>query len=78
VLPDQIRVDCRRMSSDEILPYLEPRLTQNPGKPVILCAEPQTEYRHMVEIYDLLIATRSRDSKWSFRVREITVPTRCQ
>jgi biopolymer transport protein ExbD len=76
VLPDQIRVDCRRMNSDEILPYLEPRLTQNPTKPVILYADPQTEYRRMVEIYDLLIGTRSGESKWSFRVREITVPTR--
>jgi biopolymer transport protein ExbD len=76
VLPDRIRVDCRRMSTDEILPYLEPRLVQNPNKPVILYASPQTEYRKMVEIYDLLIGTRNEKSPWSFRVREIAVPTR--
>ena len=36
VREDRVLVDCREMRPSEILSYLEPKLTRNPGKPVIL------------------------------------------
>ena len=49
-----IRVDCRPMEVNEILEYLAPRLTANPGKPVIVYANDAAEYRHMIRVYDTL------------------------
>ena len=76
VRPEGLRVDCREMALDEILPYLEPILTANPRKPVILHTAGDASYRQMIEVYDLLGTTRDADSPWPFEVRDVFVPTR--
>jgi len=74
--PDGIRVDCVPMAIEGILPYLEPRLRNRPDKPVILHPAPEVEYRRVVEVYDLLVGTRSADAAGTPAVRNIVVPTR--
>jgi biopolymer transport protein ExbD len=71
-----IRVDCAPMAISGILPYLEPRIRANPDKPVILYPAPDVEYRRVVEVYDLLVGTRSDESEARFEVRRIALPTR--
>ena len=72
----RILVDCKPMTVDGILPYLEPRLRNNPDKPVILYPSPDVEYRWVVEVYDLLIGTGSADDPDEITVHNIFVPTR--
>ena len=76
VRPDGVRVDCQIMGTSEILPYLEPILTANPGKPVILHTAGEASYSQMIEVYDLLAGTRAEGSPWPFVVNDIFVPTR--
>jgi biopolymer transport protein ExbD len=76
VRPQGLRVDCREMALDEILPYLQPILVANPRKPVILHTAGEAIYRRMIEVYDLLGTTRDADSPWPFEVQDIFVPTR--
>ena len=47
-------VDGQPMLLDGLLPYLSPKLSRNPGKPVILQPDPQAPYGAMLEVYDLL------------------------
>jgi biopolymer transport protein ExbD len=72
---DGIRIDCEPIPLEGILSYLEPRLRANPAKPVILYPDHDVEYRRVVEVYDLLIGTRSDDSLAEFTVNHIAVPT---
>jgi biopolymer transport protein ExbD len=76
IQPDRILVDCRSMESDQILPYLEPKLLRDPNKPVILYTDSEAEYRRMVAVYDLLAETRISGSQWPFEVKNIFIPTR--
>jgi biopolymer transport protein ExbD len=52
---DGMHVDCRPMELAGLLPYLEPRLTRNPTKPVILVPDKDASYRRVVEVYDTLL-----------------------
>jgi biopolymer transport protein ExbD len=76
VRSDGVSVDCEPMELDAILPYLEPRLTRNPNKPVILYTDSQAAYRDMVAVYDLLASAKTEGSPWGFSVSNISVPTR--
>jgi biopolymer transport protein ExbD len=73
---DDVLVDCRPMELDQILPYLEPRLTRNPNKPVILYTDPGAEYGNMIEVYDVLSAGENEPGKLPFAVKNISVPTK--
>jgi biopolymer transport protein ExbD len=71
VLEDHVLLDCNVARIEDILPYLEPKLTGNPNKPVILYTHPRVEYRRMVRVYDLLSNTESRQ----FDVKQIHILT---
>ncbi|HXV76311.1 MAG TPA: biopolymer transporter ExbD [Candidatus Polarisedimenticolaceae bacterium] len=73
---EHLYIDCQETTIDGILPYLEPILTRNPNKPVVLYTDPDAEYRRMVAVYDVLAAAGGEHSQYSFRVRDISVPTR--
>ena len=78
VLPDQLLVDCKPMQPEDILPYLEPKLTRNPEKPVILYTDPQAEYKDMVRVYDVLAETKGDENPWPFTVKNISIPTQSE
>jgi biopolymer transport protein ExbD len=78
VRAEETLVDCRPMQPDQILSYLEPRLTRNPNKPIILYTDPDAEYRRMVEVYDTLSAGRTPADERSFTVKDIMVPTQAE
>ena len=76
VLPDSsILVDCKPMQASEILDYLEPRLTRNPEKPVILYTDPYAPYQAMIAVYDVLAAA---ENERGFKVKNISVPTQTE
>jgi biopolymer transport protein ExbD len=70
-----LEVDCRAMPLEALLPYLEPRLTRNPNKPVILYPDGDVSYERVVEVYDHLAGAGSEESPWGFQVRNIALPT---
>ena len=47
-------VDQKTKQLDEILEYLKPKLEANAKKPVIIRPLPETPYRYMVEVFDVL------------------------
>lgn len=49
-----LRVDGRNMAVAALLPYLAPRLRQNPDKPVILRPHASASYGAMVAAFDIL------------------------
>ena len=49
-----LEVDGRAMALTELLDYLGPKLRANPGKPVILAADPEAGYGHFIAVYDVL------------------------
>jgi len=55
-----IAVDCRVMAAAETLDYLEPRLTRNPRKPVVLYAHEGASYQQLVEVYEWLYRAPER------------------
>ena len=55
-----LTVDRKAMGLDGLLPYLAPILEQNPKKPVILRPKADSEYRHMVAVYDVLRQGKER------------------
>jgi biopolymer transport protein ExbD len=55
-----MRVDCRPMGTEELLDHLEPMLTRNPDKPVIVYPHRGALYRHLVDIYDALLKAERR------------------
>ncbi len=68
-------VDCQPMTHDQILDYLEPKLTRNPEKPVILYTDADAPYAAMVAVYDVLAQS---EEKRGFRVKNIAVPTQSE
>lgn len=55
IQPDgTILVDQKIKQLDEILDYLKPKLEANAKKPVIIKPSPETPYRYMVEVFDVL------------------------
>ena len=76
VLPGEVLVDCRAMEVDQILPYLEPKLTRNPNKPVILYTHPDAEYGRMIEVFDLLAGTGDGGNDSAFAVKNLFDPTK--
>ena len=76
VYPDStIAVDCKPMQHDEILDYLEPKLTRNPEKPVILYTDADAPYSGMIAVYDVL--SRAKETR-GFKVKNISVPTQSE
>jgi len=76
VYPDSsIMVDCKPMDHEQILDYLEPKLTRNPEKPVILYTDADAPYSGMIAVYDALaLANETR----GFKVKNISVPTQSE
>lgn len=78
-----LTVDCQPMELDGILPYLEPKLTRDAQKPVILYTDPNATYQDMVAVYDVLGTPQLResldtpgDNPWiGWEVKNISVPT---
>ena len=55
-----IVVDCRPMEVDAILDYLEPKLSRNPQKPIVLYAHPGARYQDLVAAYEWLYQAPDR------------------
>jgi biopolymer transport protein ExbD len=70
-----IAVDCKPMQHNEILDYLEPKLTRNPEKPVILYTDTDAPYSGMIAVYDVL--TLAKETR-GFKVKNISVPTQSE
>jgi biopolymer transport protein ExbD/biopolymer transport protein TolR len=71
-----VAVDCKPMTPEEILPYLEPKLLRNPEKPVILYVDAAAEYQDMIRVYDVLGAPKEDKDGW--KVKNISVPTQTE
>lgn len=50
----QLIVDQKPMELEDILDYLEPKLRNNPRKPVIIKPNPEAPYGDMVAVFDML------------------------
>jgi biopolymer transport protein ExbD len=61
------------MQVDQILEYLEPKLSRDPKKPVIIQTDPQANYGSMVLVLDEL---RQGKEKIGIEVQNISIPTR--
>jgi biopolymer transport protein ExbD len=70
-----ILMDCNPTTADQILDYLEPKLTRNPEKPVILYTDPYAPYQAMITVYDILGAS---ESTRGFKVKNISIPTQSE
>jgi len=70
-----VMVDCKPMELDSVLDYLEPRLTRNPEKPVILYTDAYAPYQAMIAVYDVL---GSAEKSRGFKVKNISVPTQTE
>jgi biopolymer transport protein ExbD len=76
VAPDgSVEVDCKPMALEGILDYLEPKLTRNAEKPVILYTDAYAPYQAMISVYDVL---GRAETERGFRVRNISVPTQSE
>ncbi len=64
-------VDQKPMKATEIVAYLEPKLVNNPKKPVIIKPDPASPYGYMVEVLDEL---RQGDEKLGLKIN-ISLPT---
>ncbi len=75
ILPDgNLLVDKSPMELSELLNYLEPKMKEgvgNPNKPVIIRPDPDSAYRHLVDVYDQL----KQADKRGFFVKNISIPT---
>ena len=75
--PDSsILVDCRAMELDEILGYLEPKLTRDAEKPVILYTDAFAPYQAMISVYDVL--GEPDYESHGYKVKNISVPTQSE
>lgn len=73
ILPNgDFMVDQQPMAMNAILDYLRPKLDVNPKKPVIIRPEPDSPYKHMVEVLDELRQAKDRGFKEEIR---ISIPT---
>ena len=76
VAPDgSVTVDCKPMELNGILDYLEPKLTRDAQKAVILYTDAYAPYQAMISVYDVL---GSSEEKRGFKVRNISVPTKSE
>lgn len=90
IAPDgSILVDCKAMEHEEILEYLEPKLTRDAEKAVILYTDAYAPYQEMISVYDVLIRPevenrKARDKKppepepWDWKVKNISIPTQTE
>jgi len=81
VYGDHILVDCKPMAAEDILPYLEPKLTRDAQKHVILYTDSEAPYQAMVQVYDVLAETKpdvDGYSAWPFEVKNISIPTQSE
>ena len=62
----QYLVDKTPMSLDSLAGYVEAKMGQNPGKPVIIQTQGHVPYRVMIEVFDVLR---------QLEVKNISVPT---
>ncbi|HUF77639.1 MAG TPA: biopolymer transporter ExbD [Thermoanaerobaculia bacterium] len=68
----QLIVDGRPMELGDVLEYLKPKLERDALKPVIIRPDPDSAYRHMVDVFDEL---RQSEDKIGILVRNISIPT---
>ncbi|MEM7353473.1 MAG: biopolymer transporter ExbD [Acidobacteriota bacterium] len=68
-----LQVDGRHMPLDRLLAYLEPKLRDNPRKPVIVHPAPDSPYGAMVSVYDEL--RRGKMELGLAREIQIALPT---
>jgi biopolymer transport protein ExbD len=86
IYEDQLLVDCKPMEPSDILPYLEPKITRDAQKHVILYTDSEAPYKRMVEIYDVLAEakdefdeeTGENKNPWPFEVKNISIPTQSE
>ncbi len=88
IAPDgSILVDCKAMEHEEILDYLEPKLTRDAEKPVILYTDAYAPYQAMISVYDILIRPEVENNEatnkklpppWEWKVKNISVPTQTE
>jgi len=82
-------IDCKPMELGDIIDYLEPKLTRDAEKPVILYTDPFAPYQSMIDVYDVLIIPDREDKellameppqppKWGWKVKNISVPTQTE
>ncbi len=67
-------VDQKQMRLEEIIPYLEPKLINNPKKPVIIRPDPASPYKYMVAVLDELRQGPDKSTQIKEDIR-ISVPT---
>ena len=70
----ELIVDQKPMRLEEILPYLEPKLVNNPKKPVIIRPDPISPYKYMVAVLDELRQATDKSTQITEDIR-ISVPT---
>ena len=76
VAPDgSLTVDCKPMELGGILDYLEPKLTRDAQKAVILYTDAYAPYQAMISVYDVL---GSAEKRRGFKGRNISVPTKSE
>ncbi len=82
-----VSVDCKPMKISDILGYLEPKLTRDAQKPVILYTDPYATYQSMISVYDVLVVPEREDNlardegrplKYGWKVSNISVPTQSE
>ncbi len=82
-----VSVDCKPMEIGDILGYLEPKLTRDAQKPVILYTDPYATYQSMISVYDVLVVPEREDNlardegrpvKYGWKVSNISVPTQTE
>jgi len=82
-----VSVDCKPMEISDILGYLEPKLTRDAQKPVILYTDPYATYQAMISVYDVLVVPEREDNlardegrplKYGWKVSNISVPTQTE
>jgi biopolymer transport protein ExbD len=71
-----VSVDCKPMEIGGILDYLEPKLTRDAQKPVILYIDSFAPYQAMISVYDVLVIPEREQFGW--KVANISVPTQTE
>ncbi len=77
VAPDSsITIDCKPIELDGIIAYLEPKLTRDAEKAVILYTDAYAPYQAMISVYDVLGTPKMKTHGW--KVKNISVPTQSE
>jgi len=80
-------MDCKPMELEDIIGYLEPKLTRDAEKPVILYTDPFAPYQAMINVYDVLVSPEREDARlaeeqlppqYGWKVKNISVPTQTE